>query len=216
LTINLSVRTEKAMTDVPYLGISARKIGNQVGDTLWTEMKKRNWPQPETGLCVVTFDELDTAVNAPPAPAKPSPLQVPSRPHVPRTAKDQRRAGRARRDDDSPHAAPRSETLADLWNERQRCHRRRPRHRRPWVHGGQCDRHCINGTDGISEFQKAKPTGFFASVLLTARKHGSDTIEMLYHWAREGKAPPADTRTTGELIDRSNYESVLKAQGITG
>ena len=32
------------MTDVPYLGIAAHKIGESVGQSLYDEMKKRNWP----------------------------------------------------------------------------------------------------------------------------------------------------------------------------
>src|SRR5580693_6505520 len=51
----------KPMTDVPYLGISARKIGQSVGQALIDEMKKRNWSQDDTAICVITFDELDTA-----------------------------------------------------------------------------------------------------------------------------------------------------------
>src|SRR5580704_1768112 len=51
----------KPMTDVPYLGISARKIGQSVGQALIDEMTKRNWSQDDTAICVITFDELDTA-----------------------------------------------------------------------------------------------------------------------------------------------------------
>src|SRR5580704_12778386 len=51
----------KPMTDVPYLGISARKIGQSVGQAVINEVKKRNWSQDDTAICVITFDELDTA-----------------------------------------------------------------------------------------------------------------------------------------------------------
>src|SRR6185312_4779645 len=44
----------KAMTNVHYLGISARKIGQSVGQALYDEMKKRNWSVDETAVCVVT------------------------------------------------------------------------------------------------------------------------------------------------------------------
>src|SRR3954466_579630 len=53
----------KFMADVPYLGMSATKIGEAVGTALAAEMKNRHWPAEETGACVVTFEELDTARN---------------------------------------------------------------------------------------------------------------------------------------------------------
>jgi asparagine synthase (glutamine-hydrolysing) len=46
---------------VHYLGISARKIGESVGQTLAAEMKKRSYPPGETAVCAITFDELATA-----------------------------------------------------------------------------------------------------------------------------------------------------------
>ena len=49
------------MADVPYLGMSASKIGESVGTSLHDEMTRRKWPIAETGACVVTFEELDTA-----------------------------------------------------------------------------------------------------------------------------------------------------------
>ena len=74
----------------------------------------------------------------------------------------------------------------------------------------------INGTDCLAEFKNPKPTGFYASVLLSAREHGFKTAEMLYKWVKDGVEPPKDTRTTGVLINRENYQQVLKEQGITG
>src|SRR5687767_14062819 len=49
------------MKNVHYLGISARKIGESVGDTLAAEMKKRGFNPAETAVCAVTYDELATA-----------------------------------------------------------------------------------------------------------------------------------------------------------
>jgi len=72
----------------------------------------------------------------------------------------------------------------------------------------------INGTDCIVEFEKPTPTGFFASALLAPKRHGYETAEMLYKWVKDGVEPPLDTRTTGILITRENYKTVLKEQGI--
>src|ERR1043165_455072 len=46
------------MKNVHYLGISARKIGEDVGRTLADEMKKRGFNPAETALCAITFDEI--------------------------------------------------------------------------------------------------------------------------------------------------------------
>jgi L-arabinose transport system substrate-binding protein len=72
----------------------------------------------------------------------------------------------------------------------------------------------INGTDCIVEFEKAKPTPFFGSMLLSAKSHGYETTKMMYHWIKDGKEPPLDTRTVGVLITRENFRQVLKEQGI--
>jgi L-arabinose transport system substrate-binding protein len=73
----------------------------------------------------------------------------------------------------------------------------------------------INGTDCIAEFKNPKQTGFYASVLLSAREHGFKTAEMLYEWVKDGKEPPKDTRTTGVLINRDNWKQVYTEQGLT-
>src|SRR5688572_7645381 len=51
----------KFMTEVPYMGMSASAIGQDQGKALYAEMQRRKWPLEETGVCVVTFEELDTA-----------------------------------------------------------------------------------------------------------------------------------------------------------
>ena len=72
----------------------------------------------------------------------------------------------------------------------------------------------INGTDCIVEFQKDRPTGFFASILLTPRRHGFETSGMLYNWIKNGIEPPTETYTTGILITRESFQKRLKEQGL--
>lgn len=203
------------MTDVHYLGISAGRIGQSVGAALLDEMRKRGWPTDGTAACIVTYDELDTARQ--------------------RTdgAIDALRAGgfpadrlfRAPvRTTDIPGSFDAANTLLTQHADVQR-----------WLVAGMNDNAVlgavramegrglkadhvigigINGTDCIDEFRKPTPTGFFASVLLTPRRHGYETIEMLHKWVRDGVEPPRDTRTTGILIHRGNFETVLREQGI--
>jgi hypothetical protein len=72
----------------------------------------------------------------------------------------------------------------------------------------------INGTDCISELEKPISTGFFDSILLSARQHGYGATEFVYKWVSEGIEPPKDYRTEGVLIARANFRQVLKDEGF--
>jgi L-arabinose transport system substrate-binding protein len=73
----------------------------------------------------------------------------------------------------------------------------------------------IGGSDDcLSEFKKPKPTGFFASVLLSAKRHGQETSEMMFKWITTGVEPPLATYTDGVLITRETYQKILKEQGL--
>jgi L-arabinose transport system substrate-binding protein len=203
------------MEDVHYLGISARKIGELVGQSLHAEMQARKWPAAETGLCVVTFDQLATAKER--TDGATSALLAAGFP--------QERIFRApQKTSDIPGAFDAVNILVTQHSDVKH-----------WLICGMNDSAVmgavramenrgfsadntigigINGTDCIAEFEKEQPTGFFASVLLSARQHGYETAKMLYEWVKSGKEPPLDTRTTGVLINRSNFKQVLKEQGV--
>ena len=51
-------------------------------------------------------------------------------------------------------------------------------------------------------------------MLLTPRRHGFETAEMVYRWVKDGVEPSLDTRTSGILIHRNNYQLILKEQGL--
>jgi L-arabinose transport system substrate-binding protein len=206
----------KPMSDVHYLGISARKIGEQVGAALMAEMAKRAWKADDTACCEVTFEELDTAkqrtdgandalVLAGFAAGKIFKAPTP-KPEIP-AALDAVNAMLAQ------HAGPKHWLVCGMNDNAVlgavRALEGRGFKAEDLIGIG------INGTDCISEFEKPTPTGFFASVLLSAREHGSKTMEMLYAWVKNGVEPPKDTRTTGVLIDRTNFKKVLAEQGIT-
>jgi L-arabinose transport system substrate-binding protein len=206
----------KFMTDVHYLGISARKIGNLVGQSLYDEMKKRNWPVNETGLCVVTFDELDTArertegaTDAITAAGFPADRIF----KAPQKTSDVPGSLDATSILLTQHPDVKHWLIAGM-NDSAVMGAVRAMEGRQFSADNVCGIG-INGTDCISEFEKPNPTGFYASVLLSAKKHGYDTADMLYHWVKDGAEPPKDTRTTGVLINRENYKQVRKEQGIT-
>jgi L-arabinose transport system substrate-binding protein len=203
------------MTKVHYLGISAGKIGEAVGQTLAAEMKKRGWKPADTAVCAATFDELATAKAR--TDGAMGALKAAGFPANRIFKAPQRTA-------DIPGSFDATNVL--LTQKPDVKH---------WLVCGNNDSAVlgavralegrgftaataigvgINGTDCITELEKAKPTPFFGSMLLSAKSHGYETAKMMYHWIKDGKEPPLDTRTVGVLITRENFRQVLKEQGV--
>jgi L-arabinose transport system substrate-binding protein len=204
------------MENVHYLGISARKIGQAVGGHLYEQMQKRKWNVQETGVCVVTFDELETARER-----TEGAIEVLIREGFPED-----RIFR------TPEKKAEVEAAINATNALLTQH---PEIKR-WLVCSMNDNSVlgavralegrgfnadtvigigINGTDCINEFQRAKPTGFWGSMLLSAKQHGYETAEMMYKWIADGIEPPLDTRTTGVLITRDTYKQIYKEQGLS-
>ena len=57
------VKDGKFMTEVPYVGMSASRIGRKQGETLAAEFKKRGWDMKDVGAIRVSYDQLPTAVD---------------------------------------------------------------------------------------------------------------------------------------------------------
>ncbi|HEY8993958.1 MAG TPA: arabinose ABC transporter substrate-binding protein [Lacunisphaera sp.] len=205
----------KFMTDVPYLGMSASKIGAAQGEALYAEMKRRNWSVGETAVCAITFEELDTARER--TDGSIAALKAAGFP-----------ADRIFKAPQKTTDVPGSLDAANI------LFTQHPEVKR-WLVLGMNDTAVlgairategrgftaenvigvgINGTDCIDELRKSKPTGFFGSMLVSAPQEGFKTSELLYHWIKDGVTPPLDTRTTGILITRENFEQVLKKEGI--
>lgn len=206
---------QQPMAAVHYLGISARKIGEAVGQTLADEMKRRGWTPADTAVCAITFDELATAKER--TDGATTVLIAAGLP--------KERIFRApMRTADIPGSFEAANTLLTQKSDVKH-----------WLVCGSNDSAVlgavralegrgvavenavavgINGTDCIVELEKAKPTSFYGSMLLSAKEHGYKTSEMLYKWIKDGVEPPLDTRTVGTLITRENFRKVLKEQGI--
>ncbi|HOX38265.1 MAG TPA: arabinose ABC transporter substrate-binding protein [Candidatus Brocadiia bacterium] len=205
----------KFMTDVHYLGISARKIGQNVGKTLWEEMKKRGWKMEETAVMMMTFDELDTARER---------TEGAFESLVEAGFPKEKIYKAPQKTSDQPGAIDAANALLTKHPEVKR-----------WLVAGMNDSAVlgavralegqgfnaentlaigINGTDCIFEFEKEKPTGFFGSMLLAPKRHGYETAEMMFKWIKDGTEPPKDTRTVGMLITRDTYKQILAEQGL--
>jgi len=203
------------MPDVHHLGISASKIGQNVGKYLYDEMQERNWPRDGTAVCAVTFEELDTAKE-----------------RTDGAIEALIEAGFSR---DSIYTAP--QKTSDVPGAIDAVSALLTQHPEPvrWLVLGMNDNAVlgairamenrqfdhettigigINGTDCIVEFDKEQPTGFWGSILLEPKRHGFDTAEMMYKWITQDVEPPKDTRTAGTLITRENYKQVLQEQGL--
>lgn len=205
----------KFMTEVVYLGMSAVKIGESVGTALHAEMQRRQWPVEETAVCVVTFEELDTARNR--TDGAIAALKAAGFP-----------ANRIFKTPQKTTDVPGSFDAANVLLTRH------PEVKR-WLICALNDTGVlgavrategrgftaetvigigINGTDCIDELRKPKATGFFGSMLVSAPGEGFRTSEMLHAWVKAGTQPPLDTRTTGLFITRENFEQVLRQEGI--
>ena len=205
----------KFLLDVPYLGMSARRIGELSGRTLAAEMQRRGWAAADTAACIVTFEELDTA-----------------RERTDGVVAALTAAGFA---PDRIFKAPQKTTDIPGSFDAANALLARQTGVKHWLVAGMNDTAVlgavrategngfkaadvagigINGTDCLDELRKPAPTGFYGSILISAPQEGARTTEMLYFWVKDGKVPPPDTRTEGQLITRENFEQVLKAEGI--
>ncbi|MGC4042736.1 MAG: arabinose ABC transporter substrate-binding protein [Armatimonas sp.] len=208
--------TGKPMTEVHYLGISATEIGKMVGQAIADEAKKRGWNPAEVGIAALTVDEIETCKertdgatevllkngflekNLFKNPWK-KPQDIPAAVDAANTIlaqhTDIKKWVAFSSNDDGVLGFVRASEQKNILAEN--------------VIGIG-----INGTTAKDDFAKAKPTGMFASVLLSAKTHGYSTAEMMYQWIKDGKEPPKETFTKGVLIDRTNYKEKLKEEGI--
>jgi L-arabinose transport system substrate-binding protein len=206
----------KPLADVPHMGISAAKIGEQVGQAIVDEAKKRGWDLAKVGMIHVSYDQLPTAKD-----------------RVDGATKVLEAAGLpAANVFDAPQAKTDTESALNAATTVLNAHPDIEH----WVAAGLNDEAAlgavraseavnikpgdiiavgIGGADSaINEFKKSQPTGFFATVIISPKRHGYETSLNLYDWVANGKAPPALVQTSGELAKRDDYQTVRKGLGI--
>lgn len=201
--------------DVPHVGISARKIGNSVGDALLSEMKQRGWSPNDTSLMVITYDQLDTARE--------------------RTEGAIEAAIRGGFPKDKVIRQPMKSTDLPASRDAAGAVLARNPEVKNWLVASMNDSGVmgplrameafgippervaaigIGGDQSLQDLKRPTSNGLVGSILLQAKRHGFDTAEMMYRWLAEGKIPPKITYTAGVLITRDNYKQVLESQGL--
>lgn len=209
------VGSDGKFMDVPYMGISASDIGVQVGTALAEELKKRGWSYADTAACGVTYEELNTARER-----TDGAIRALTQAGFP-AAKIYKAHEKTT---DVPGALDAATIVLTQHPEVKH-----------WVVFSMNDEGAlgavramenrglgadsviacgIGGTSALPEFKKDKPTGFFATCLISPRRHGYETTELLYNWVAKGTEPPKDTRTKGTIVTRATCEQEMKKQGI--
>jgi L-arabinose transport system substrate-binding protein len=206
----------KPIADVPHMGISAYNIGQQVGKGIMDEIKKRGWDLKDVGAIDVTYEQLPTAHD--------------------RTqgATDVLVAGGFPKE--NIIAAPQAKTdTENAFNAANIALTKNPKFKH-WVAYGLNDEAVlgavraaegrgfkadnmigigIGGSDSaLNEFKKPNATGFFGTVIISPKRHGEETSELMYAWITQGKEPPKLTLTQGMLATRDNVENVRKEMGL--
>lgn len=204
------------LEDVVHMGISATKIGEDVGKAIADEVEKRGWKWEEVGAIRVSYDQLPTAVDR-----IEGAITVLKERGLP--ASNIYDAPQARTDTE---AALNASTVV-LNREPQVKH---------WIAFGLNDEAVlgavratesvgisadnmigvgIGGSDSaINEFKKPEATGFYGSVIISPKRHGYETAINMYNWVSENVEPEKLTLTSGQLALRDNFEAVRKDLGI--
>lgn len=208
----------KPLTEVPHVGISAKDIGKAVGQALVDEMKKRGWNLAEVGAIGVTLDTLQTARER-----TDGAMEV-----LTANGFDAARIWKA---------PWKNAASADIPNALDAANIVLTQHPdvKYWIGFSSNDDGVlgiirateqrgikaenvigvgINGTSGVDDLKKTPATGFFASILLSPRKHGYETAELMYKWVTVGTEPAKETWTSGTLITRENFEAEMKKEGL--
>ncbi|KIX45363.1 sugar ABC transporter substrate-binding protein [Burkholderia pseudomallei] len=206
----------KPIESVPHMGISAYDIGKQVGGGIAAEIKRRGWNMNEVGAIDITYEQLPTAHDR--TTGATDALVAAGFPKA------------------NVIAAPQAKTdTENAFNAANIALTKNPKFKH-WVAYGLNDEAVlgavraaegrgfkaadmigigIGGSDSaLSEFKKPQPTGFFGTVIISPKRHGEETSELMYAWITQGKAPPPLTLTTGMLATRENVAQVRETMGL--
>ncbi len=202
--------------DVVHMGISAYNIGREVGQALLDEIKARGWNTEEVAVMALTYKQLPTAFER-----SQGATDVLMENNYPK-----------QNIFDTPH---RLDNTEQAFNAANSLITQKGNYKK-WVVYGMNDQVVIggvralegngisadniigigiNGTEeAINEFRKPIQTGFYGTVILSAKAHGYQTSINMYNWVANGIEPEKLIYTSGHLATRANYEQVRADLGM--
>jgi len=206
----------KPIEAVPHMGISATKIGEQVGDAIAQEMKKRGWNLSEVGAIRIAYDQLPTAKE--------------------RTDGAVAALTKAGFPAANVLTSPQAKTDTEAaFNAANITLTKNPKFKH-WIAFGLNDEavlgavraaegHGVKPADiigvgiggsqsALNEFAKPEKTGFFGTVLISPKRHGYETSLNMYEWIKNNKAPDPLILTSGRLMTRDNEKAVRQEMGL--
>jgi L-arabinose transport system substrate-binding protein len=205
----------KPIASIPHMGISGYAIGKQVGEGIAAEIKARKWNMAEVGAIRIAYDQLPTAkertmgaVDALKAAGLPASNIV----DAPQSKTDTESAFNAANIALTKNARFKHWVAVGLNDEAVLGAVRAAEGR-----GIKADAMVGVGIGGAkaaeNELNKPAPTGFFGSVMISAKEHGYQTSVNMYNWITGKGVPPAEVLTKGMLMTRANQAEVRKQMG---
>ncbi|MQA40191.1 arabinose ABC transporter substrate-binding protein [Rugamonas aquatica] len=205
----------KPIASIPHMGISGYAIGKQVGEGIAAEIKARKWNMAEVGAIRVAYDQLPTAkertmgaVDA----LKAAGFPVANIVDAPQAKTDTESAFNAANIALTKNARFKHWVAVGLNDEAVLGAVRAAEGR-----GIKADNMVGVGIGGAkaaqNELSKPAATGFFGSVMISAREHGYQTSVNMYDWITGKAVPPGEVLTKGMLMTRANQADVRKQMG---
>ncbi|MQA21041.1 arabinose ABC transporter substrate-binding protein [Rugamonas rivuli] len=205
----------KPIASIPHMGISGYAIGKQVGEGIAAEIKARKWNMAEVGAIRVAYDQLPTAkertmgaVDA----LKAAGFPVANIVDAPQAKTDTESAFNAANIALTKNARFKHWVAVGLNDEAVLGAVRAAEGR-----GIKADNMVGVGIGGAkaaeNELSKPAATGFFGSVMISAKEHGYQTSVNMYNWITGKAVPPAEVLTKGMLMTRANQADVRKQMG---
>jgi L-arabinose transport system substrate-binding protein len=206
----------KPLEEIPHMGISARKIGEQVGTALAAEMARRGWTPAQTAALRISDNELPTALARTDG-ATEALLKAGFDPaHIfdaPQRTTDTEGGFNASTPVLSKHPEVTHWLIYALNDESVLGGVRATEQLR--IPADNVAGVGINGAaEAYAEFSKTTPTGFYGSIAINSGLHGRNSAINLYHWITTGQPPPANVETEGSLMTRGNWRQVKTQLGL--
>lgn len=205
----------KPIASIPHMGISGYAIGKQVGEGIAAEIKARKWNMAEVGAIRVAYDQLPTAKERTTGAVdalKAAGFPVANIVDAPQAKTDTESAFNAANIALTKNARFKHWVAVGLNDEAVLGAVRAAEGR-----GIKADNMVGVGIGGAkaaqNELGKPAATGFFGSVMISAKEHGYQTSVNMYDWITGKAVPPAEVLTKGMLMTRANQADVRKQMG---